>query len=393
MSTNKDVTLKDQSNYLPVFKRYPIALKNGKGCKVWDVEGNAYLDALAGIAVNNLGHCHPAIVETIQRQAGELMHVSNFFSTQQQADLAHKMVSTSGLDRAFFTNSGAESVEGAIKLARKYAWSQNKGGKIISVKKSFHGRTMATIATGKKEMQKGFAPIPEGFAQAELNDINSVKHLIDKRTAAVILEPIQGEGGINVSTPEFLKELRALCDENDVALIFDEIQCGIGRTGKMYAKNHYGIQPDIMTFAKGLGSGFPMGAVLANKKISDALDFGDHGTTFGGNPLACAVGLTTYQVIKNEDLLNKVRKNGEYLMSELRNLNLSGTKEIRGKGLMVGVEFDFETKPLVLKMLENHVIANATAGNVLRLVPPLVIAKNEIDHLLQIIVKSHKQTV
>lgn len=393
MSTNKDVTLKDQSNYLPVFKRYPIALKNGKGCKVWDVEGNEYLDALAGIAVNNLGHCHPAIVETIQRQAGELMHVSNFFSTQQQADLAHKMVSTSGLDRAFFTNSGAESVEGAIKLARKYAWSQNKGGKIISVKKSFHGRTMATIATGKKEMQKGFAPIPEGFAQAELNDINSVKHLIDKRTAAVILEPIQGEGGINVSTPEFLKELRALCDENDVALIFDEIQCGIGRTGKMYAKNHYGIQPDIMTFAKGLGSGFPMGAVLANKKISDALDFGDHGTTFGGNPLACAVGLTTYQVIKNEDLLNKVRKNGEYLMSELRNLNLSGTKEIRGKGLMVGVEFDFETKPLVLKMLENHVIANATAGNVLRLVPPLVIEKNEIDHLLQIIVKSHKQTV
>lgn len=393
MSTNKDVTLKDQSNYLPVFKRYPIALKNGKGCKVWDVEGNEYLDALAGIAVNNLGHCHPAIVETIQRQAGELMHVSNFFSTQQQADLAHKMVSTSGLDRAFFTNSGAESVEGAIKLARKYAWSQNKGGKIISVKKSFHGRTMATIATGKKEMQKGFAPIPEGFAQAELNDINSVKHLIDKRTAAVILEPIQGEGGINVSTPEFLKELRALCDENDVALIFDEIQCGIGRTGKMYAKNHYGIQPDIMTFAKGLGSGFPMGAVLANKKISDALDFGDHGTTFGGNPLACAVGLTTYQVIKNEDLLNKVRKNGEYLMSELRNLNLSGTKEIRGKVLMVGVEFDFETKPLVLKMLENHVIANATAGNVLRLVPPLVIEKNEIDHLLQIIVKSHKQTV
>lgn len=393
MSTNKEVTLKDQSHYLPVFKRYPIALKKGSGCRVWDVEGNEYLDALAGIAVNNLGHCHPAIVETIQRQAGELMHVSNFFSTEQQAGLAHKMTNTSGLERAFFTNSGAESVEGAIKLARKYAWSKSKGGKIISVKKSFHGRTMATIATGKKEMQKGFGPIPEGFVQAELNDIQSVKNVWDEHTAGIIVEPIQGEGGINVSTREFLSDLRNLCDAHDIALIFDEIQCGIGRTGKMYAKNHYGVQPDIMTFAKGLGSGFPMGAVLANKKISDALHFGDHGTTFGGNPLACAVGLATYQVIKDEDLLHKARDNGEYLMTELRNLNLSGTKEVRGKGLMVGVEFDFETKPLVLKMLENKVIANATAGNVLRIVPPLVIEKNEIDSLLEVLVKSHKQTV
>lgn len=393
MSTNKEVTLKDQSNYLPVFKRYPIALKKGKGCRVWDVEGNEYLDALAGIAVNNLGHCHPTIVDTIQRQAGELMHVSNFFSTEQQAGLAEKMVTTTNLNRAFFTNSGAESVEGAIKLARKFAWSKNKGGKIISVKKSFHGRTMATIATGKKEMQKGFGPIPEGFVQAELNNFESVKQAADEHTAGIIIEPIQGEGGINIADKEFLLSLRTFCDENDIALIFDEIQCGIGRTGKMYAKNHYGVQPDIMTFAKGLGSGFPMGAVLANKKISDALDFGDHGTTFGGNPLACAVGLATYQVIKDEDLLNRARDNGEYLMSELRNLNLSGTKEVRGKGLMIGVEFDFETKPLVLKMLENKVIANATAGNVLRLVPPLIIDKQETDKLLEAIKKSHKQTV
>ncbi len=393
MNNNQLITEKDQQHYLPVFKRFPIAIEKGRGCKVWDADGNEYLDALAGIAVNNLGHCHPGIVETIQHQAGKLMHVSNFFSTPQQAQLAEKMTTTSKMHSAFFTNSGAESVEGAIKLARKWAKSKNKGGEIISVKKSFHGRTLATIATGKKEMQKGFGPIPGGFVQAELNDIESIIKVVSDQTAGIIVEPIQGEGGINPASQEFLQELRNLCDQRSIALIFDEIQCGIGRTGKMYAKNHFGIQPDIMTFAKGLGSGFPVGAVLCNEKIAKAIDFGDHGTTFGGNPLACAVGLKTYQIIKEEDILNQVKKTGDYLMTELRRLNLSGTKEVRGKGLMVGMEFDFETKDLVLQMLHNKVIANATAGNVVRFVPPLIISTKEVDLLLEILEKSHKETV
>lgn len=382
----------DQEYYLPTFKRYPLAFRRGEGARLWDVEGNEYLDALAGIAVNNLGHCHPNVVKAVQEQTAKLMHISNFFVSEPQMKLAKMLVSNSKLDRVFFANSGAESVEGAIKIARKYAHTNGRGGGIISMHHSFHGRTLATIATGKEKMQKGFGPMPEGFHRIPYNDIEAVREMVSEDIAAIILEPVQGEGGINVAKPCYLRALRELCDRENIVLIFDEIQCGIGRTGELYAKDHYEVQPDIMTLAKGLGNGLPIGAILSNEKVSQAIDFGDHGTTFGGNPLACAAAVATLETIDKEDILRKTMRKGFWLkeMLEDRIGGHPGLKEIRGLGLMIGVEFDFETKPLVAEMLKRRVIANATAGNVLRLVPPLVMTYEELEQVTDVIAASLK---
>ena len=390
--TNKAFQDIDQSYYLQTFKRYPITLEYGLGAKVWDVEGNEYLDALAGIAVNSLGHAHPELIKTIQEQAAKLIHISNFYLSEPQALLAEKLSKLSGLDRVFFSNSGAESVEGAIKIARKYAHSKGRGGEIISFKGSFHGRTLATIATGKKQMQEGFEPIPEGFKQVPFNDIEAVKTAANKETAAIIIEPIQGEGGINVSNPTFIKELRKFCTQEDIVLIFDEIQCGMGRTGKMFAKEHYDVQPDIMTLAKALGSGVPIGAILSNQKVSDAINFGDHGTTFGGNPLATAAALKTLEIMEEEELVWEAEEKGNWLKEQILAMNYHGIQEVRGKGLMIGVEFSFETKPLVAKLLQKGVLANATAGKVLRLVPPLVIRYEELQQLIDTLQQTLKET-
>jgi len=389
--SNASLTKKDQENYLQTFKRYPIAFEKGKGCKLWDVEGKEYIDALAGIAVCNLGHCHPVVTEAIRKQAGELVHISNFFVSKPQVHLSEKLCELSNMDRVFFTNSGAESVEGAIKLARKYAHHHGRGGEVIAMKNSFHGRTLATIAMGKKAMQEGFGPMPSGFQQIEFNDIDAVKNAITKDTAAIILEPVQGEGGINVAEAEYLKELRALCDKENIVLIFDEIQCGIGRTSYVFAKDHFGVQPDIMTLAKGLGGGMPVGAILCLQKIDDAINFGDHGTTFGGNPLACAASLATLSIIEHCEFLGEVLKKGKYLRDKIIDMAPDGLVEVRGLGLMIGVVFNFETKPLAAKLLEHGVIANATAGNVLRLVPPLVISQEEIDEVVEKIGLSVKE--
>lgn len=389
--TNKAFHDSDQTCYLQTFKRYPITLDYGLGAKVWDVEGNEYLDALAGIAVNSLGHAHPKLVKTIQEQAAKIIHISNFYLSKPQALLAEKLTSLSGLDRVFFSNSGAESVEGALKIARKYAHSKGRGGDIISFEGSFHGRTLATIATGKKQMQKGFEPIPEGFKQVHFNDIKAVKSVASKETAAIIIEPIQGEGGINVSDQTFMKELRQFCTQEDIVLIFDEIQCGIGRTGKMFAKDHYGVQPDIMTLAKALGGGVPVGAILSNQEVSNAINFGDHGTTFGGNPLATAAALTVLEVLEEEHLVEKAEKKGNWLKEQIANFHPHSIKEIRGKGLMLGIEFNFDTKPLVQKMLDHKVLANATAGNVLRLVPPLIINEQELQQLINVLKTALKE--
>jgi acetylornithine/N-succinyldiaminopimelate aminotransferase len=389
--SNQFYTELDKKHYLQTFKRYPITLQKGRGARVWDVEGNEYIDALAGIAVNILGHNHPTLIKAIKEQVSNLIHVSNFYLTEPQALLAEKLTALSGLDRVFFSNSGAESVEGAIKLARKYAHKNGKGGEVISFTGSFHGRTLGTIATGKPEMQKGFEPIPTGFKQLKFNDIDAVKSQISKETAAVIIEPIQGEGGINEANPEFLSQLRELCDKEDIVLIFDEIQCGVARTGEMFAWQHFDIKPDIMTLAKGLGGGVPIGAILSNQKVSDAIDYGDHGTTFGGNPLACAASLAVFETIENENLLKAANDKGAWLRERLLESEISGIKEIRGKGLMMGVEFDFETKPLVQKMLENGVLANATAGSVLRLVPPLIIDYEDLNAIVESIKKSLKE--
>lgn len=389
--TNAILSERDQKYYLQTFKRYPIAFEKGEGCNLWDVEGKEYIDALAGIAVCNLGHCHPAVTEAIRKQAGELVHISNFFVSKPQVELSKTLCELSGMDRVFFSNSGAESVEGAIKLARKYGRTKNKGGHVIAMENSFHGRTLATIAMGKKAMQEGFGPMPEGFSQIPFNDMDAVKNATNDNTAAIILEPVQGEGGINVADKDYLRELRAYCDENDIVLIFDEIQCGIGRTGELFAKDYFGVDPDIMTLAKGLGGGMPIGAIMCKQKIDDAIDYGDHGTTFGGNPLACAASLATLKLIKERSFLDEVAAKGKYLKHQIEKQDLPELKEVRGLGLMLGAVFSFETKPVVAKMLEHGVIANATANNVLRLVPPLIIAEDEMDKVVEVMVKSIKE--
>ncbi|WP_162340782.1 acetylornithine transaminase [Cyclobacterium salsum] len=382
--SNEFLYEEDKKYYLPTFKRFPLALIKGKGSRVWDADGKEYIDMLAGIAVNNVGHCHPKVVKAIQDQAAELIHISNFFVSPPQVALSKLLVDLSRLEHVFLSNSGAESVEGAIKVARKYASKQGRGGEIISMKNSFHGRTLATIATGQKKYQKGFAPIPTGFVQVDFNDIQALQAAITTDTAAVILEPVQGEGGIVPAQKEYLQAVRKLCDENDVLLIFDEIQCGIGRTGHFFAKDHYGVQPDIMTLAKGLGGGTPIGAFLCNKKVGDAIDFGDHGTTFGGNPLTSAAALATIKAIMEENLIQAAREKGNWLMGIIRSWSKEHPmiREVRGLGLMIGVQLDRPAATLVKALMDEGVIANATAESVLRLVPPLNIPEEDLVKVL-----------
>jgi acetylornithine/N-succinyldiaminopimelate aminotransferase len=389
--TNEALHSSDQQKYLQTFKRYPIVLDHGKGAKVWDIEGKEYIDALAGIAVTNVGHSHPTVVKALQAQVEKLIHISNFYLSVPQVELSQKLVSLSGLDRVFFCNSGAEAVEGAIKIARKYAHSLGKGGTVYSMQGSFHGRTLGTIATGKKAMQNGFEPIPAGFQQLPFNDIAAVEAAYSNQMAAILIEPIQGEGGIRIADTDFLKALRSFCDKKKVVLIFDEIQTGVGRTGKWFAKDHILVEPDIMTLAKGLGGGVPIGAILSNQTVSDAIEFGDHGTTFGGNPLACSAALATLEVIETEDLLTAATELGNWFKAQVMAWQHPRIKEVRGKGLMLGINFDFETKPLALEMLHQGVLVNATAEHILRLVPPLNIQKSELETVLKTIRSALKE--
>ena len=371
----------DKENYLPTFKRFPLAFIKGSGSRIWDADGNEYIDMLAGIAVNSVGHSHPAVVKAIQDQAATLIHVSNFFVSPPQVSLSKLLVDITGLDRVFLTNSGAESVEGAFKVARKYASKKGRGGTIISMNNSFHGRTLATIATGQTKYQRGFDPIPSGFLQIPFNDLEAAQRAVTDETAAIIVEPIQGEGGIRPADKGYLEGLRKLCDAHDVILIFDEIQTGVARTGKWFAKDHFGIQPDIITLAKGLGGGVPIGAFLCNEKVSGAIDYGDHGTTFGGNPFAAAASLATLKVIADERLCESAARNGKWLKNELEGLarKYSVIKEVRGMGLMIGIQLNRPAGPIVQQLLKAGVIANATADTVLRLVPPLTISKADLE--------------
>ena len=383
--SNEYLYEEDKKNYLPTFKRFPLAFIKGKGRRLWDADGKEYIDMLAGIAVNNLGHCHPKVVKAVQDQAAELMHISNFFVSPPQVAVSKLLVDLTGLKHVFLTNSGAESVEGAIKIARKYAHKRNKGGEIISMKNSFHGRTLATIATGQKKYQQGFAPIPTGFSQVAFNDINALKAALNENTAAVILEPIQGEGGIVPAEKEYLEEVRQLCDEQDILLIFDEIQCGIGRTGKLFAKEHFEIQPDIMTLAKGLGGGMPVGALLCNEKVGDAIDYGDHGTTFGGNPMASAAALATLKAILEEGLVERALEKGNWIMNTIKSWKTKHPmiKEVRGMGLMIGIVLDRPAAPFVKALLDDGIIVNGTAETVIRLVPPLNIPDEDVNTVLE----------
>lgn len=379
--------------HFDLYGRFPIALVKGKGSKVWDDERNEYIDAFAGIAVSSLGHSHPRIVKTIQKQAEKLIHVSNFFYNEPQSDLAEKLVKLSGLDRAFFCNSGAEAIECTVKIARKYAANKGKTGVMISMDNSFHGRTLGTIALGKDKYQTGFHPMPSGFKKILINDVKELEVSVNDETIGIILEPIQGEGGIIEVTQPYMEKARQLCDKFDIPLILDEVQCGIARTGKMFAWEHYGIQPDVVALAKALGSGFPIGAVIAKEKFASAFEHGNHGTTFGGNPLACAVALETLDVIEDENVCEMARVRGNYLMTRMQDQssNWTAIKDVRGKGLMVGVELSFPGAAVIQEMMKRGVLANCASGNVIRLVPPLIISKEEIDTIVDVLVESIKE--
>lgn len=381
-----------ESNYVfNTYGRFPLVVEKGEGCYLYSTEGKKYLDFLSGIAVNSLGHSHPKIVKTICEQAKKTIHVSNFYHIPSQYLLGKKLCEISGLDRAFFCNSGAEANEGAIKLARRYQ-SQKGKDEIMYFSHSFHGRTITTLmATDKDKYRAGFGPFPPGFIKAEFNDINDVLEKVTNKTAAFLVEPVQGEGGINISSKEFMKTLSDLRDDKGILIIFDEVQCGIGRTGKWFAFQHYDIKPDIMTLAKALGAGIPIGAIVAKKEISDVLKPGDHGTTFGGNPLATTVALSVLDIIESEKLINNSNNMGKYLLKELSFMkNYPNVKDIRGIGLMIGIEFEDLCSDFVKNCFDNNLLINCTRDKVIRLVPPLIVTEKEIDEAISIMKKSKK---
>ncbi len=378
--------------YFQMHNRFPVTFTKGKGCKLYDDEGNEYLDVLAGIAVDCLGHAHPRHVQAIREQAEKLIHVSNFFYNEPQSLLAEKLSQLAGMDRVFFCNSGLEANEGALKLVRKYAHERGRTGKVYSFEGCFHGRSIATIAMGKPVYQEGFSPLPEGFEMLPFNDVDALQKISDN-DVAVFVEFVQGEGGVRPAQKDFIDALARVCKEKGVLLVADEIQTGIGRTGKWFAYQHYGVTPDVMTLAKGLAGGFPIGAVLASDEVSKTFKPGNHSTTFGGNPLACAASLATLEAIEDEHLVENTREVGSYIVSKIEEA-LKGNavlKEVRGLGLLIGVEFTFACKELVDQLLKNKVVANCTAGNVLRLAPPLLFSKSDADRLVAEIAKSMQE--
>lgn len=382
----------EKDYYMPVFARYQLVLSHGEGPYVYDAEDNKYIDFLAGIAVNALGHAHPKLVQAISEQAGKMIHCSNLYYTEVQAVLIEKLVKLSGLGKVFLANSGAEANEGAIKLARKYGKTIAKDKvQIITANKSFHGRTLATlVATAQPKYQEGFEPLMSGFDYAPYNDIETLGKMMSDKTCAVMLEPIQGEGGVNLPKDNYLAQVKALCEKYNALLILDEIQTGVGRTGKMFAYEHYGMKPDIVTLAKGLGGGMPIGAFIASDKVAQVFVPGDHGSTFGGNPLACAAANAVLDVIEEEKLLKNVNDMEKYFFQELNKLKDKYPQlitEVRGKGLIIGMELTQMGRDIVNECMKYGAIINCTAGNVLRFVPPLNITTQHIDEVLTIVDK------
>ncbi len=370
------------------YARYPVLLVKGKGTRVWDLEGEEYLDFVSGLAVCNLGHCHPKVVRAIQDQAEKLIHVSNFYYIEPQIQLASLLCKHSFADKVFFCNSGAEANEGAMKLARKYA-KETAGGdryEMITMERSFHGRTLATLtATAQEKFHKGYEPLMPGFKYVPFDDIGAVRNAIDPKTCAVMLEPIQGEGGVNCPSEGYLKALREICDEKGLLLIFDEVQVGMGRTGKLFAYEHDGIEPDLLTLAKSLAGGVPIGALLMKKGIADSFRPGDHASTFGGNPLATAAGVAAFTTLLEEGMLENCQKMGDYFLSQLEAIQkkFPFVKEVRGKGLIIGIELKIDGSSIVKEMLRRKILINCTMGNVLRFLPPLIVTQEEIDRVVK----------
>lgn len=389
-----DKKLIDESKkyLMNTYNRFPVVLRKGRGMKVWSSDGKEYLDFVGGIAVNCLGHCHPRIVIALQKQAQRLLHVSNLYHIEQQIRLARLLVEHSFADKAFFCNSGAEAVEGAIKLARKYAKDHFPHSKyeIITALGSFHGRTFGALsATGQEKFKEGFEPMVPGFKHVPFNDIEALRKSVTDHTCAVLLEPIQGEGGIKMPSEDYLKQVRDICDEFKLLLILDEIQTGMGRTGKLFAYEHFNIKPDIITLAKGLGGGVPIGAVLATDAVASSFQPGTHASTFGGNPLACAAAEATFEaLIEDGFILESCKIMGKYFMNKLEKLKRdfpSAIIDVRGMGLLIGMELTQAGGPIVETCAKRGILINCTSGNVLRFTPPLIVVEKEIDHLVDVL--------
>ena len=378
--------------YMPTFKRIPITLVKGQGNRVWDESGRGYLDFTAGWAVNSLGHCHPSVVEAIAQQARTLIHISNSYYTIPQIKLAELLVQNSSLDKVFFCNSGTEATEGAVKLARRYGHLHLHGAyEVITATGSFHGRTLAMVsASGQPKFQKPYTPIPTGFVNIDYNNIEVLEKAINAKTCAVMLEPIQGEGGVNLPDAGYLKAVSEICQQKKVLLILDEIQTGIGRTGRLFAYEYYNIEPDIMTLAKGLASGIPIGAVLAKNRAS-VFTTGDHGSTFGGNPLACAAGYATLKFIIDNNIVSNAKLRGQQLTLGLKALKqkYKFITNVRGLGLLQAMDFnDNIAQSVMMTCLENGLLVNELKRNALRFMPPLIVSENEVNEALEILDKA-----
>lgn len=385
----QEVMEMDKKYVMQSYSRIPIVIDRGKGVRVWDKDGKEYLDFVSGIGVNAIGHCHPEVLAAISSQMQRLFHCSNLYYIELQTQLAKALCDVSFADKVFFCNSGAEANEAAIKLVHKFG-SKQKGRpyEIITMEDSFHGRTLATLkATGQTKYQDDFGPFPPGFKYAPFNDLEGVRNSVSHKTCAIMLEPIQGEGGLSVASESFITGLRQLCDERGILLVVDEVQCGLGRTGKMFAYEHYGIEPDIMTLAKCLGGGMPIGATLAKEEIASLFGPGSHASTFGGNPLVCSAALAFLKVLEKEKLVERAKEKGKYFREKLMGLKkkFPFLKEIRGKGLMVGLKLTFPGKDVVAKCRQKGLLINCTAENVLRFLPPLIVDNKDIDEAIEIL--------
>lgn len=391
MNLNEIIDL-DKKYFMNTFgDRTPVCFEYGKGINLWDVNGKKYYDFLAGIAVNAVGHSHPKLVNAIKTQAEKLIHCSNLYYIESQAKLAKLLVENSCADKVFFANSGAEANEGAIKLARIYFKKKGMEEKyeIITLANSFHGRTLATIAaTGQNKYQKPYSPLTPRFLSVPINDLEALENAIGDETCAVMIEPIQGESGVNLTTPEYMKGVRKLCDEKGILLIFDEVQSGFGRTGKLFAYQHFDVEPDIFTLAKALGGGFPIGALCAKEHVAKAFEPGDHGSTFGGNPLACSAAIAALEIILEENLVENSEKMGAYFIEKLSELakKYDFIKEVRGKGLMIAVEFSTDNAVEIKnKCFEEGYLIGNVGNSIIRILPPLIISKEDIDKMVSML--------
>ena len=390
MTSQEIIDLNNQ--YLcSTYARFPVAFVRGEGCRLWDAEGKSYLDFFASLAVMNLGQCHPAVVKAVQEQVATLTHISNLHYIIPQARLAELLCTHSFADKVFFCNSGAEANEASIKLARKYGVDKRDGRyEIITVLGSFHGRTMATIAaTGQEKVRQGFGPVLEGFRYVAYDDLAAMEAAVSEKTIAILVEPILGEGGVVIPRPGYLKGVRDICDRHGLLLIADEVQVGIGRTGTLFAYEHTGIEPDIMPLAKALGGGIPVGAMVARAEVAESLSLGSHGSTFGGNAVACAAGVAVIETLLNDGVLENCQKMGAYFLSKLQALKdkFSFITEVRGQGLILGAELDRDGAGIAASCLEEGLLINCAAGKVLRFIPPLIVTKDEIEQGMDILEK------